>query len=98
MIKFQKRFFDISVNISLQCHPRPTVCTRTILYTLVFCDTEWNHGFQFGFVFAIWFEFGYVLQKCSNVYYFGLRESSNNILGVLTKCNSTNPVSRGTSK
>jgi len=84
MIKFQKRYFDISINISLQCQPRPPVCTRTILYTLVFCGAEWNHGFQFSFVFAIWFEFGYVLQECSNVYYFGLRESSNNILGVMS--------------
>ena len=84
MIKFQKRYFDISVNISLLRHPRLTVCTRTILYTLVFCGAERNHGFQFSFVFAIWFEFGYVLQECSNVYYFGLRESSNNILGVMS--------------
>ena len=84
MIKFQKRYFDISVNISLQCHPRPTVCTRTILYTLVFCGAEWNHGFQFSFVFAIWFEFGFVLKECSNVYYFELTGGGINILGVMS--------------
>ena len=69
MIKFQKSYFDISVNISLQCHPRPTVCIRTILHTLFLCGAEWNHGFQFSFVFAIWFEFG---MFCKNVQMFTL--------------------------